>query len=136
MSQDLIKQLESEHQEIYDELAAFLDEISAHKKEIHEDQLTISIKRLLDYVQGLLETHFRVEERNLFPEMIKQGASTDLINRLLDDHKEIEQKYQALDDAISERDSIENWQTEILFPAYNLLGCINHHAAREDRELF
>jgi hypothetical protein len=29
-----------------------------------------------------------------------------------------------------------DYKTQILFPSYNLIATINHHAQREDRELF
>jgi hemerythrin-like domain-containing protein len=98
--------------------------------------------KLIDYVENLLANHFAEEDRELFP--LYADANPHLIQRLISDHREIESKTQTVKNTLQEFQSLKNqyqiqnydWQKLLLYPAYNLIATINHHAMREDKELF
>ena len=124
--------LKTEHQELYKKLEVFLQELTQMKNQRNDQRLLRTCKELLEYIKQLLDGHFEEEESILFPQ-IKQP---DLIARLLDDHRDIHGKYDKVREAYENFDKNKDYKQELLFPAYNLIATINHHAAREDKELF
>ena len=137
---NLIKQLETEHQEIYKTLEAFLLDLTKVKNEPDYEHLEAVSAELLAYVRDLLDNHFKIEEKELFPLFEKK----ELIDRLIADHREIEEKYLKVAAAYEDfkkriADQYFNdydYKMSMLFPAYNLIATINHHAIREDDNLF
>ncbi len=129
----LASDFQKEHQEIYPRLEALLIELSKVKNIPDNLFLLNTVKLTLDYVKDLLEDHFKREEEELFPEL--KDAS-----RLIEDHKEIRDKYLKLEK--SYRELVKDSQQEafkdldlkeiLLYPGYNLIATITHHAQRED----
>ncbi len=129
----------NEHQELYSELDIRLKELSNNKKEINTKHLFDELKKLLNFTKDLLDKHFHEEDKiyieidsNLVPENLK-----DLFNKIKADHIEINQKYKNLNDSYQ---SLKDQKTDkailqkkLLFPSYNLIATINHHAQREDK---
>lgn len=118
-----------------------LDLTKVKNKPDHE-HLEETCSKLLVYIKDLLDDHFMIEERDLFP--AHKDQSPELIERLIADHKEIEEKFTKVNLAHEDfKKRIQDqyftdydYKKEILFPAYNLIATINHHAAREDSQLF
>ncbi len=128
----LIAKLKTEHQELYKKLEIFLQELSQLKNIRNDEQLLESSKNLLDYVKQILDEHFTEEEEKLFPRL----GQSELVAKLLNDHLDIRNKYDKVLIAYTNFDKSKDYKQELLFPAYNLIATINHHAAREDKELF
>lgn len=121
-----------EHQELYKNLDLFLRELTKLKNHRDDKHLLQTIEGLIEYVKWLLNEHFKEEEEEFFPGL---GLS-ELIHQLLGEHQDIRNKYDKLLTAYTNFDKSMDYKQELLFPAYNLIATINHHAAREDRELF
>lgn len=132
---DLQQKLAAQHQEIYKDLEQFMLAITKVKNQPNNHYLLEQVESLLSYVGKLLSEHFSIEERDWFPGL----PPGELITRLINDHQEIKEKYQSIlsiyqqlktlsTNDLSERDLT----TTLLYPAYNLIATINHHAQRED----
>lgn len=140
--QTIINKLKSEHQVLYKDLEALLLEFT-ELKNARNDELLIKLShKLLNYVNELLVGHFNEEELELFPDLFQNKI--EIINRLIKDHQEIKSKTNSLKANLETFQQLQNspeiasfdWQNSLLYPAYNLIATINHHALREDRELF
>ncbi len=129
---ELITKLETEHQEIYKQLEVFLQELTQMKNTRDDQRLLKTCQELLKYIKQILDEHFREEEEQLFPKLNK----SELLTKLIDDHRDIRNKYDKVLTAYSKFTESSNYKQDLLFPAYNLIATINHHAAREDSELF
>lgn len=112
-------------------------------KNTRDDVTLINLShKLINYCEDLLSNHFAQEDRDLFP--VFASTQPDLIARLIADHQEIESKTQSLKSTLQEFLDLKksaqilsyDWQKQLLYPAYNLIATINHHAMREDRDLF
>jgi hemerythrin superfamily protein len=136
-----IQEYIDEHQDIEFQLSQYMQEFSSHKKVIRENELLKLSAIFLDYVQDLLAHHFKNEEEFIFPE--QRDSYSEVIERLINDHLDIQQKYHKLhanyQQAInnnSNENLILDLKKDLLFVAYNLIATINHHTAREDQLLF
>jgi iron-sulfur cluster repair protein YtfE (RIC family) len=138
---ELKKKLHNDHQEIYNKLDELLHELTLVKNTEDHYHLQKTCADLINYVKNLLKGHFKEEEVFLFPEILaSQAEESEFINRLINDHKEIEDKYNQLTSIYEDyskriQDSYFNdfdYKKQVLFPAYNLIATINHHAIRED----
>ncbi len=130
--EEILTKVKKEHDEIYLKLDYLLHELTKVKKDRDDEHLLKTSKVMLDYVKWLLESHFKDEERDLFPGI----EDLEFKERLLADHKEIELKYNKVLEALKSFDAQEDYRQQLLYPAYNLIATINHHAQREDRALF
>ncbi len=122
----------AEHQEIYPLLESLMLKLTKVKNQPDNKYLLTTVLELLDYVSNLLGTHFAEEERDWFPCLVAEDRT-----RLIADHDEIRAKYKSVaktyaelvrDEAIEARDLKET----LLYPSYNLIATISHHAQRED----
>jgi len=138
---ELKNKLQQEHQAMYQELEKLLYELTLVKNIANHAKLQKTCAELLSYVKNLLNGHFKEEEAILFPELLKTlPRETELINRLINDHQEIEEKFNQLNSIYEDyskriQDSYFkdfDYKKQVLFPAYNLIASINHHAIRED----
>ena len=133
-----------EHQDLYLKLDEFLLEISKNKREINREHLIVNLKLLLEFTENLLNNHF--SEEDLVFEKIETLTLDEemlvLFNKIKSDHIEIRDKYQnifksfnSLSEVIDSSDINldQKLKPELLFPAYNLIATINHHAQREDK---
>jgi iron-sulfur cluster repair protein YtfE (RIC family) len=126
-----------EHKEIYEKLDLFLNQFSSLKNQRDDKFLLQVSQEFYSYIQELLLSHFDKEETNLFPN-IKEQLAIEIYNRLLDDHEEIRQKFIRLKNEFADFEKSPeafDYKTKILFPSYNLIATINHHAQREDKYL-
>ena len=138
-TKELIVKLKIEHEDIYRELDAILQSLTKVKVDRNDEHLISSCKKLLSYVKDLLDNHFKEEEDSLFPNYSNEHPG--IIERLIADHHEIREKFNPLSEKFETFVNDDNrgaidYKQSLLFPAYNLIGTINHHAQREDRELF
>ena len=136
--------LSADHKEFYIQLQYFLLQLAKLKNQRDDAHLVYTIKELIKYIKEILDTHFRQEEESFFYKLLEiKPESKELITRLLEDHKAIRIKLTALEKnflkfqgayelGVSEG---SDYKQNLLFPAYNLIGTINHHAEREDREI-
>jgi|GEM_PF-2628811 len=130
---NLKTKLAAEHQKIYQDLEEMLLAITKVKNQPDNNYLLGEVARLLSYVSDLLDNHFNTEERELFPALEPQ----DLVTRLISDHIDIRGKFTRLNSEyrklkqLGEIESLDLTHT-VLYPAYNLIASINHHAQRED----
>ncbi len=130
---ELTNKLKTEHQEIYQQLDTYLHQLTKLKNQRDDEHLMKTCKALLAYVQKILSEHFTEEEEQLFP-LIDDKS---LLTRLTEDHHDIRNKYLKVLTAYKNFNSeTQDYKQELLFPAYNLIATINHHAAREDSQLF
>jgi len=135
---ELTIKLKAEHQEIYKDLENFMLALTKVKNNPDHEHLEKTCAELLSYVKDLLDNHFKEEETSLFPEMMKD--SPEIVERLISDHKEIEEKFSKTTLAYEDfKKRIQDqyftdydYKKEILFLTYNLIATINHHAIRED----
>lgn len=130
--EEILTKVKKEHEEIYQKLDKILQDLTKVKNIRNDEHLLKTSKVMLDYVKWLLESHFKEEERDLFPGI----EDLEFKERLLADHKEIELKYNKVLEAFNSFDAQEDYRQQLLYPAYNLIATINHHAQREDRTLF
>ncbi len=134
--------LQQEHQELYKDLEVFLLDFTSLKNK-RDDEFLIKITiKFLEYTKQLLDGHFQEEEKNFFPQILDSSPNyTEIIEKLLKDHQEIEAKFVELQSNLTEfqKSYLTNdldYKKILLYPAYNLIATINHHALREDRDLF
>ena len=127
--EEFLTKVKKEHEEIYHKLDKFLINLTKVKNIRDDEHLLKTSNAMLDYVKWLLESHFKDEEQVLFPQL----DNIELRDRLLADHLEIELKYNKVLEAFNSFDSQEDYRQQLLYPAYNLIATINHHAQREDR---
>lgn len=135
----LTKKLEEEHQEIYEKLAFFMEQISSVKNKRNDEFLIKQVSELIDFVRQLLNEHFKVEEQELFPQLAKESPHLEYsIEVCKREHQTIKEKFDNLEKLLIEfkQDQNIDYKENLLFPSYNLIATINHHALREDRELF
>lgn len=128
--QELLTKVKKEHSQIYDRLDKILHDLTKVKNDRDDEHLLKVSSEMLHYIKWLLDEHFKAEEQELFPQLDKE-----LRERLEADHQEIELKYNKVLEAYQNFDSERDYKQQLLFPAYNLIATINHHAQREDREL-
>ena len=128
--QEFLTQVKKEHEEIYAHLDRYLQDLTKVKVERDDEHLLKVCSEMLDYINWLLDEHFKAEEQELFPHL-----EDELRQRLEADHQEIELKYNKVLEAFRDFDPEQDYKQQLLFPAYNLIATINHHAQREDREL-
>jgi len=137
--------LSADHKEFYIQLQYFLLQLAKLKNQRDDAHLVYTLKELLKYIKEILETHFRQEEESFFNQLLEiKPESKELITRLLEDHKAIRIKLTALEKTFVKFQGAyelgvsegSDYKQNLLFPAYNLIGTINHHAEREDREIF
>lgn len=139
LKEELIEELQLEHEELYQDLDMFMLDLSSVKQRANHKHLDSTCSKLLVFIKELLDNHFLKEENELFPQL-ESVDNEDLLSRLIADHKEIEEKYSNLIKYYDEfKKRLANnyfndydYKTALLFPAYNLVATINHHAARED----
>jgi len=129
--------LSADHKEFYIQLQYFLLQLAK--------LMLVELKELIKYIKEILETHFRQEEESFFNQLVEiKPESKELITSLLEDHKAIKIKLTALEKTFLKFQGAyelgvsdgSDYKQNLLFPAYNLIGTINHHAEREDREIF
>lgn len=112
--------LKNDHEKI-NELFAKLDRTSEKAIKTREG--------LFADLQFALDTHAKVEEKNLYDRLRKNNKMEDLIGHSYDEHAEIK-------DLLKELDSIakdtENW-LDILDELKDL---VTHHVEEEEREMF
>jgi len=137
--------LSADHKEFYIQLQYFLLQLAKLKNQRDDAHLVYTLKELIKYIKEILETHFRQEEESFFNQLVEiKPESKELITRLLEDHKAIRIKLTALEKTFLKFQGAyelgvsdgSDYKQNLLFPAYNLIGTINHHAEREDREIF
>ena len=137
--------LSADHKEFYIQLQYFLLQLAKLKNQRDDAHLVYTLKELIKYIKEILETHFRQEEESFFNQLLEiKPESKELITRLLEDHKAIRIKLTALEKSFVKFQGAyelgvsegSDYKQNLLFPAYNLIGTINHHAEREDREIF
>jgi len=137
--------LSADHKEFYIQLQYFLLQLAKLKNQRDDAHLVYTLKELIKYIKEILETHFRQEEESFFNQILEiKPESKELITRLLEDHKAIKIKLSALEKTFVKFQGAyelgvsegSDYKQNLLFPAYNLIGTINHHAEREDREIF
>lgn len=137
--------LSADHKEFYIQLQYFLLQLAKLKNQRDDAHLVYTLKELIKYIKEILETHFRQEEESFFNQLLEiKPESKELITRLLEDHKAIRIKLSALEKTFVKFQGAyelgvsegSDYKQNLLFPAYNLIGTINHHAEREDREIF
>ena len=137
--------LSADHKEFYIQLQYFLLQLAKLKNQRDDAHLVYTLKELLKYIKEILETHFRQEEESFFNQLLEiKPELKELITRLLEDHKAIRIKLTALEKTFVKFQGAyelgvsegSDYKQNLLFPAYNLIGTINHHAEREDREIF
>ncbi len=137
--------LSADHKEFYIQLQYFLLQLAKLKNQRDDAHLVYTLKELLKYIKEILETHFRQEEESFFNQLLEiKPELKELITRLLEDHKAIRIKLSALEKTFVKFQGAyelgvsegSDYKQNLLFPAYNLIGTINHHAEREDREIF
>ena len=127
-----------EHKDLYARLDYLLKELSKNKREINTEHLLDQVSALLIYVEELLNNHFEEEEEMFETLEPVEKDSQELLARILNDHQEIREKHQSLKQAYtnivhcSTTEGDLDLQKNLLFPAYNLIATINHHAQRED----
>ena len=135
----------ADHKEFYIQLQYFLLQLAKLKNQRDDAHLVYTLKELIKYIKEILETHFRQEEESFFNQLVEiKPESKELITRLLEDHKAIRIKLTALEKTFLKFQGAyelgvsegSDYKQNLLFPAYNLIGTINHHAEREDREIF
>ena len=135
----IFKDFYDEHQELYSELDIRLKELSKNKKEIDKEHLFTELKKLLSFTESLLNEHFCEEDKiyTEFTDNLIPGRLKELFNKIKADHIEINEKYQKLDNAYQNQKDLDSTkdilQKQLLFPSYNLIATINHHAQREDK---
>jgi len=136
--------LSADHKEFYIQLQYFLLQLAKLKNQRDDAHLVYTIKELIKYIKEILDTHFRQEEESFFDQLLEiKPESKELITRLLEDHKAIRIKLTALEKNFLKFQGVyelgvsegSDYKQNLLFPAYNLIGTINHHAEREDREI-
>jgi iron-sulfur cluster repair protein YtfE (RIC family) len=126
-----------EHKELYQKLECFLSEFTMLKNK-RDDEFLIKIsKPFYEYIEVLLNQHFKEEEEKLFPDL-KNKMSPEILARIIHDHIEIREKFEALKVNMEafKLDRNLDYKAQILFPSYNLIATINHHAQREDLHIF
>jgi hemerythrin-like domain-containing protein len=137
--------LSTDHKEFYIQLQYFLLQLAKLKNQRDDAHLVYTLKELIKYIKEILETHFKQEEESFFNQLLEiKPESKELITRLLEDHKAIRIKLTALEKTFVKFQGAyelgvsegSDYKQNLLFPAYNLIGTINHHAEREDREIF
>lgn len=126
--QEFLTKVKKEHAEIYAKLDKFLQDLTKVKNQRDDEHLLKTSKAMLDYVNWLLKSHFKEEEQILFPQL----DNIELRDRLIADHQEIELKYNKVMEALTSFDARQDYRELLLYPAYNLIATINHHAQRED----
>lgn len=127
----------NEHKELYQKLDYFLNEFTKLKNNRDDDFLFTISEYFYVYIEELLENHFKDEEKNLFPSLEKK-IDKEILSKIMNDHDEIRQKFMDLQrNMLAFKSNTElDYKTQVLFPSYNLIATINHHAQREDREIF
>jgi hemerythrin-like domain-containing protein len=143
---ELLKpRLEEDHKDFYIQLQYFLLQLAKLKNNRDDAHLVYIVKELIKYTHEILDTHFKQEEEIFFDLVLESNPELkESINRLLDDHKHIRIKLNSLEKTFLKFQGAfelgvsegSDYKENILFPAYNLIGTINHHAEREDREIF
>ncbi|MEY3370284.1 MAG: Hemerythrin cation binding domain [Cyanobacteriota bacterium] len=137
--------LSADHKEFYIQLQYFLLQLAKLKNQRDDAHLVYTLKELIKYIKEILETHFRQEEESFFNQLVEiKPELEELITRLLEDHKAIRIKLTALEISFVKFQGAyelgvsegSDYKQNLLFPAYNLIATINHHAEREDREIF
>lgn len=126
-----------EHKELYQKLDYFLKEFTKLKNKRDDDFLFMISDYFYVYIEELLDNHFQEEEKNLFPKL--QGKlDGKILEQIINDHQEISEKFSVLKSNMEEfKDNQDlDYKTQVLFPSYNLIATINHHAQREDRHIF
>jgi hypothetical protein len=120
------------HKQIDSNLEDLLLRLSSFKKEIDKNSLLKLTNLLVRYLRAVKNKHFLVEEIELFP---SANLNSNDLERLLKDHQEIYSKLDLLADNLKKFNQeldAQTLQEKILFPAYNLISTIRHHAQRED----
>ena len=127
----------NEHKELYQKLEYFLLEFTKLKNKRDDEFLILRSKELYSYLEGLLNEHFKEEEQKLFPE-IKDQLEQEIYDKITGDHDEIRAKFASLKTKMQafETNRELDYKTELLFPTYNLIATISHHAQREDKYIF
>lgn len=126
-----------EHTELYKKLEYFLLEFTKLKNK-RDDEFLIEISsHFYVYIEDLLEDHFHKEEQELFPILIGK-LDEEILQKIINDHQEIRAKFKALKENMEAflQDSSLDYKAQVLFPSYNLIATINHHAQREDKHIF
>ena len=126
-----------EHKELYQKLEKFLKEFTSLKNKQDDDFLFEISEQFYSYIEKLLREHFLEEEQELFPN-IQEQVEPAMLKRIIGDHQEIKDKFESLKKNLEDYKLNRelDYKTQVLFPSYNLIATINHHAQREDREIF
>lgn len=127
------------------QLQFFLMQLAKVKNERNDEHLLYIVQELIKYVVEIYNGHFQVEEQEYFPLLISQQPELkETVRRFFDDHWQIKIKIDELNHAYKKFQTLcelgiaeaYDYKQNLLFPAYNLIGTINHHAEREDRAIF
>ncbi len=129
------EKINKEHQEIYPRLEALLLSLTKFKNEMDNQKFLQELEVLLIYVSEILEQHFREEEKSFF--VLLQSFDRE---RLMADHEDIRSKYSKLREHyldLQKQSKFDDFvqkdlKESSLYPAYNLIASITHHAQRED----
>ena len=141
----IIKEFAGDHNDLYEKLDHFRNELIKVKKVPNNPFLLETTKNLIQYVDMILHSHFDEEEKVLFPSIKKYSSSNlnyeKVINHLLKEHRTIHKKLSLLKSTVfsmaKKANLIElDLRESVLYPTYNLIATIHHHAQREDREIF
>lgn len=149
---DLSTKFKNEHHEVYSQMEYFMNELVKVKKIPNNQHLLKTANSMVDYISELLNTHFKEEEEKFFPYLIstlknsnqyspeEQAELAKQVEILLNEHKQIKEKLSNIEDIVSNIDigNLDNLDLKqnLLFPLYNLIATINHHADREDNQVF
>lgn len=126
-----------EHKELYQKLEYFLNEFTKLKNKRDDDFLFMISEYFYVYIEELLDNHFKEEESELFPGL-EGKLEAEILQKILSDHDEIRGKFSDLKinmEAFKLNQDLD-YKTQLLFPSYNLIATINHHAQREDKYIF
>jgi hemerythrin-like domain-containing protein len=126
-----------EHKELYLKLEYFLNEFTKLKNHRDDDFLFMISEYFYVYIEELLDNHFKEEEQVLFP-FLEGRVEAEVLRKILSDHDEIRGKFSDLKinmEAFKQNQDLD-YKTQVLFPSYNLIATINHHAQREDKYIF
>ena len=126
-----------EHKELYQKLEYFLNEFTKLKNKRDDDFLFMISEYFYVYIEELLDNHFKEEESELFPS-IEGKLEPEILQKIRSDHDEIREKFSGLKvnmEAFKQNQDLD-YKMQVLFPSYNLIATINHHAQREDRYIF
>jgi len=136
---DVLEKLKQDHENIKEKISILAETIqkletgmvSYLKREV------INIDEFLEFFRKFVDSHFKIEEEIIFPELEKHGADKKFLSSLLDEHKVIREmifKFQAtVESGINIED--ENTKKEIIRIIELIIQKLSIHAEKEDSKL-